>query len=98
MEKQVLVVRRIHNTQRQDYDATTIEVSESIADEQLSLVDKERNHTWKGVRYATAEEAETYYKANPASRPIVEKDEEEEQSSQATPKVEKQAKQKQEVK
>jgi len=65
MSDTVLVIRPIHNAQKQAYEYKPVEVPSHIAEEQLSRIDEKRNHHWKGVRYATDEERNVYFKIAP---------------------------------
>jgi hypothetical protein len=60
-EEVVLVIRPIHNAQRQAYEYKPVEVPAHTAEDQLSKKDDQRNHHWKGVRYATEEERDLFY-------------------------------------
>jgi hypothetical protein len=57
----VLVINQIHDEKKRAYRFETTEVSEETARIQLSKQEGERNHYWKGVRYATKEEYNEFY-------------------------------------
>jgi hypothetical protein len=61
----VLVIRPIHNAQRQAYEYKPIEVPAETAEDQLTKKDEQRNAAWRGVRYATDEEHNAYFKTAP---------------------------------
>lgn len=56
----VLVIRPIHNAQQRTYEYKTVMVPVEAADMQLSLPDEKRNTVWKGARYATQDEIDSY--------------------------------------
>jgi hypothetical protein len=65
MSDTVLVIRPIHNAQKQAYEYRPVEVPTHIAEEQLTRPDEKRNHHWRGVRYATSDEHNAFYKIAP---------------------------------
>ncbi len=61
----VLVIKPIHDATKRAYDYKPVEVPSHVAQEQLTKDDGLRNYHWRGVRFATDDEHNKYYKILP---------------------------------